>query len=69
MTWISPSFGRSAAGTARRGVILFRLHDPRIQRLQARLAVVLAECGAALREGAVVLVEDRRHRVPRAESP
>ncbi len=51
------------------GVVLFRLHDPRIQRLQARLEMVLAECGAALRDGAVVLVEDRRHRVRRPDGP
>ena len=45
------------------GVIVFRLHDPRLARLTERLAAVLADCIPALQAGAIVIVEDARHRV------
>lgn len=44
-------------------IIVFRLHDPRLARLIERLAAVLSDCAPALRAGAVVIVEDSRHRV------
>ena len=45
------------------GVIVFRLHNPRIARLTERLSAILPDCVTALRDGAVVIVEDSRHRV------
>jgi predicted nuclease of predicted toxin-antitoxin system len=58
-------FGEIAALTHGRktSIIVFRLHDPRLIRLTERLAAVLSDCTPALRDGAVVIVEDFRHRV------
>jgi len=58
-------FGEIAALTYGRktSIIVFRLHDPRLIRLTERLAAVLSDCASALRDGAVVIVEDSRHRV------
>ena len=57
-------FGEIAALTYGRktSVIVFRLHDPRLPRLTERLAAVLSDCVPVLRDGAVVIVEDARHR-------
>ena len=44
-------------------VILFRLHNPRTPHLIDRLGTVLAESSDALERGAVVTVEEARHRV------
>lgn len=44
-------------------VILFRLHNTRTPHLIGRLATVLAESTDALEKGAVVVVEESRHRV------
>ncbi len=44
-------------------VIVFRLHNPRLERLTERLSVVLADCIPALQAGAVVIVEEDRHRI------
>ncbi len=44
-------------------VIVFRLRNARPGRVIERIQSVLAECGPALKEGAIVLVEDTRHRV------
>jgi predicted nuclease of predicted toxin-antitoxin system len=44
-------------------VILFRLHNTRTPHLINRLATVLAESTDALEKGAVVVVEESRHRV------
>jgi predicted nuclease of predicted toxin-antitoxin system len=46
-------------------VILFRLHDTRTDRVIQRLAHVLATSGDALTHGAIIVVEDARHRVRR----
>jgi predicted nuclease of predicted toxin-antitoxin system len=46
-------------------IILFRLRDPRSSSVIDRLATVLAESIEALESGAIVVVEDSRHRVPR----
>lgn len=53
-------------------VILFRLHNPRTPFLQQRLARVLEADTDALNRGAIVVVEDGRHRVrdqPITDSP
>lgn len=58
-------FGEIAAlsGGQKVSVILFRLHNPRTPHLIGRLRTVLAESSDALERGAVVTVEDARHRV------
>jgi predicted nuclease of predicted toxin-antitoxin system len=54
---VALSHGRKAS------VVLFRLHNPRTPRVTERLAAVLADCVPALERGAVVIVEESRHRV------
>lgn len=49
----------------RAGVVLFRLHNTRAQHVIDRLSRVLADSSAALTEGAIVIVEEGRHRVRR----
>ena len=44
-------------------VILFRLHNTRTSHLLDRLSAVLKDSAKALEEGAVVVVEEFRHRV------
>lgn len=44
-------------------VILFRLHNTRTSHLLRRLSAVLKDTANALEEGAVVVVEESRHRV------
>ena len=44
-------------------VILFRLNNTRTPFVQTRLATVLTADEAALRRGAIIVVEDGRHRV------
>ena len=44
-------------------VILFRLHNTRTSHLLDRLSAVLKDSAKALEEGAVVVVEESRHRV------
>ena len=44
-------------------VILFRLHNTRTSHLILRLSTVLKDTAKALEEGAVVVVEESRHRV------
>ena len=44
-------------------VILFRLHNTRTSHLIRRLSTVLKDTAKALEEGAVVVVEESRHRV------
>ncbi len=57
-------FGEIAALTHGRkvSVIVFRLHNPRVARLTERLVAVLSDSAAMLRDGAIVIVEDSRHR-------
>jgi hypothetical protein len=43
-------------------VVLFRLHDTRTPHLLERLRTVLGESGKSLERGAIVVVEDSRHR-------
>ena len=44
-------------------VVVFRLRDTRSDKVIARLERVLEESSAALDRGAIVIVEDGRHRV------
>ncbi|HZL35050.1 MAG TPA: DUF5615 family PIN-like protein [Tepidisphaeraceae bacterium] len=44
-------------------VILFRLHNTRTDHVIARLSKVLAESSADLEAGALIVVEEARHRV------
>lgn len=46
-------------------VVLFRLNNTRTPFVIARLSRVLANAGDALRSGAIVVVEDHRHRIRR----
>ena len=45
------------------GVILFRLRNTRLSFVLQRLTNVISECADALMRGAIVIVEDSRHRV------
>jgi len=64
-------FGEIVAlsGNHRTGVIVFRLRDTRTDFVIRRLGVVLATSGDALGDGAIVVVEDARHRVRRFPPP
>jgi predicted nuclease of predicted toxin-antitoxin system len=57
-------FGEIVAlsGGQRVSVVLFRLHNTRTPHVIDRLARVLAESGLALEEGAIVVVQESRHR-------
>jgi predicted nuclease of predicted toxin-antitoxin system len=44
-------------------VVLFRLHNTRTDHVIDRLSTVLRQAGAALATGAIVVVEEGRHRV------
>jgi predicted nuclease of predicted toxin-antitoxin system len=48
---------------ANTSAVVFRLRNTRTDHLIARLAVVLEESAGALQAGAIVSVEDARHRV------
>lgn len=58
-------FGEIAALTRGRkaSVILFRLHNTRTPHVIDRLSVVIEDSAKALERGAVVVVEEFRHRV------
>ena len=45
------------------GVILFRLRNTRTSFVIQRLSEVISECADALMRGAIVIVEEARHRV------
>jgi predicted nuclease of predicted toxin-antitoxin system len=45
------------------GVILFRLRNTRASFVIQRLSAVISECADALARGAIVIVEETRHRV------
>jgi predicted nuclease of predicted toxin-antitoxin system len=47
----------------RASVILFRLHNTRTSHLLDRLSAVLKDSARSLEEGAVIVVEESRHRV------
>ena len=53
------------SGSRSVSVVLFRLRNTRTPHVIDRLARVLETSGQALEEGAVVVVEDTRHRVRR----
>ena len=46
-------------------VILFRLNNTRTKFVWERLQTVLKDCAEALKAGAIVVVEDTRHRIRR----
>jgi len=48
------------------GVVLFRLHNTRTAHVIDRLVKVLEESGEALEQGAIVIVEESRHRTRRS---
>jgi predicted nuclease of predicted toxin-antitoxin system len=58
-------FGEIAAFARGRkvGVVVFRLHNTRTPHVLDRLASVLADCAGVLEKGAIVVVEEGRHRV------
>jgi predicted nuclease of predicted toxin-antitoxin system len=58
-------FGEILAGSAGQlvSVVLFRLHDTRTEHVIDRLRTVLAQSSAELLSGAIVVVEEGRHRV------
>lgn len=45
--------------------MLFRLDDTRVDFVLSRLATVLQESAQALESGAIIIVEDSRHRIRR----
>ena len=47
----------------RASVVVFRLHNTRTSHVLERLASVLTDCASVLEEGAVVVVEESRHRI------
>lgn len=47
----------------RASLIVLRLHNARFQHVVDRLTAVLAESAAALEKGAVISVEEARHRI------
>ena len=53
------------SGNQRVGVVLFRLRNTRADHVMERLEKILAESSDALEQGAVVTVEEHRHRVRR----
>lgn len=58
-------FGRLATilKAHRVGVVIVRLVNPLTARIIARVEAVLESCGPELSRGAIVVVEDARHRV------
>ena len=58
-------FGEILAGSAGQvvSVILFRLHDTRTEHVIERVQTVLDQSSAELLSGAIVVVEEGRHRV------
>jgi len=60
-------FGEIVALSANRrvSVILFRLHNTRTPHVMDRLSKVLKDSAEALEEGAIVVVEESRHRTRR----
>jgi len=60
-------FGEIVAlsGDRRVSVILFRLHNTRTPHVIDRLTKVLKDAGQALEQGAIVVVEESRHRARR----
>ena len=51
------------AGGRRTGMVLFRLHNTRTPHVVDRLRKVLRTSGQALGQGAIVVVEESRHRI------
>lgn len=47
----------------RTSVVVFRLHNMRTAHVIQRLSAVLPDCSEALERGAVIVVEEGRHRI------
>lgn len=58
----------SLSGGRKVSVILFRLHNTRTPHVIDRLEKVLKESSSALEEGAIVVVQESRHRTRRLAS-
>jgi predicted nuclease of predicted toxin-antitoxin system len=60
-------FGEIVAASEGRmvSVVLFRLHNTRTDHVLERLRAVLEQSSAQLRSGAIIVVEEGRHRVRR----
>ncbi len=58
-------FGEIAAFATERkvSIIVFRLNNTSTPHVRERLKAVLADCSEQLRSGAVIVVEESRHRV------
>jgi predicted nuclease of predicted toxin-antitoxin system len=58
-------FGEIVALTGGRkaSMVVFRLHNTRTAHVLERLASVLADCSSSLEKGAIVAVEENRHRI------
>ena len=58
-------FGEILAGSERQivSVILFRLHNARSENVIARLDAVLSQSNTELLVGAIIVVEETRHRI------
>ncbi len=58
-------FGEIAALSSGRkaSIVVLRLHNTRSDHVMDRLAVVLEESMSALEQGAVVVIEESRHRI------
>jgi predicted nuclease of predicted toxin-antitoxin system len=46
-------------------VVVFRLRNTRTENVIARLQAVIAQSSEALEEGAIIIIEDARHRIRR----
>lgn len=55
-SWLSAQGGRT-------GVVLFRLRNPRTDFVLKRLSQVIGECEDVLARGAIVIIEETRHRI------
>jgi predicted nuclease of predicted toxin-antitoxin system len=53
------------SGGRRTGVVLFRLHNTRTPHVIDRLRRVLSDSAQALEQGAIIVVEESRHRTRR----
>ena len=51
------------SGGRKVSVVLFRLHNTRTEHVRGRLEAVLADASPALEGGAIVVVEESRHRI------
>jgi predicted nuclease of predicted toxin-antitoxin system len=53
----------SSSAGAKASVIVFRLHNVRLSNVLGRLKAVLEDCAPVLEQGAIISVEETRHRI------